>query len=248
MSQRQLSKYKANFCAALLAWPLLIAPAAAGYRVTPVTLDLRPQSGRSSDVVRVENTGTGSIALEIRVSKRVVDANGLETNEPADNDLIVLPPQGVLAERGSQAFRVQYAGPAPASGVGYLVTIAQLPVDLPKQEKSGIRLLVNFSLSTFVNPPNATADLKVLSVKPGKGKNVLALDLENKGNRAFSLGRGEWQLTTKRGKQHTLNAITPAGQQSNLMPSNFRRAFEITLPPEIAASDVAAASFTLREK
>ncbi|MFJ6023065.1 fimbria/pilus periplasmic chaperone [Brevundimonas sp. NPDC092305] len=193
-----------GLAAALLAFGLLVTPVLA-MRVQPMSYDLTPTGRGATQDVRVENTNDTPMPVEIRVERRHIGPNGEETREPAEDDFIVFPPQGIVPPNGFQNFRVQYVGDPTISQTRlYVVTVAQLPVNTTGSESSGVQFLFNLGTSVAVTPTGATANVQVTSVEPAAEPGKLHITVINRGNRYARLHNGSWHFTTAGGATQTL--------------------------------------------
>lgn len=149
---------------------VLMAPAtAAAVSVQPLVIDLQTRGRGTSEIIRVENSNTTPLPLEIRVFEADYTNAGVEATTRPSNDLLVFPPQALVAPGRTQAFRVQYVGDATAVRSQHLVvTVAQLPVELPKGE-SRVQILYNFNVIVGVAAPGAAAGLRIVRADPKTG-------------------------------------------------------------------------------
>lgn len=221
--------------------------AIAGYVVKPVALQIVQGRGPSSHAVQVQNTGEKPITLEVKVEKRTVNTDGTESFSPADEQFIVLPPQFVIPPGSTQSMRVQYAGPPVDEGVSYLMTIMQLPVDLPEITGNGINILVNFAMTVMINPSAAKSSIKInKTTRSDDGKSAVVY-IENVGNKIVALSSGEWSVTSQ-GKNIKINPGNLAVEkQSIIVPPNSKRIFKIRLPSDLPKSGDLSAQFVVRD-
>jgi fimbrial chaperone protein len=129
--------------------------------VQPVIIDLTPGGRQSTALVQVENSGTDPLPVELRVSRAVLDSNGVTVGEEAPDDLLIFPPQAIIPPGQTQSFRIQYIGdPDMERSQHYFVTVAQLPVQLP-EGTSAIQIVYNFNVIVSVAAPGKTASITV---------------------------------------------------------------------------------------
>ena len=213
---------------ALASWP----PVASAQRVQPMVFDLAPSGEGATTTLRVENTRSAPVTVEITASAIAVDAAGVETLTPADGDFLIFPPQSIIPPGRTQAFRVRYVGePRLERSRSYRVAVRQVPVQLAQGE-SGIVVAVNFQTLANVVPAGAEAELAVLSVAPGSEAGTLTVELENRGTRYARLTRTTWTFQEPSGA--TLTAAGRdlfAGRGGNLAPPGQRRSVSFR-PPE----------------
>lgn len=182
-----------------LAATAVIALGAAGiahaYQVSPMIYDMAPTGKGASTVIRVNNTNSQAITVELQAEKRLFDEMGKESREPADADFVLFPPQAVIQPGATQAVRVQYVGPQTLDkSQTYTVTVKQVPVKLPNDGKSGVQFVFNFSTVANIVPDGAKAEIEAVSVAP-EGK-TLKLTLKNKGNKYANLALSNVELSS----------------------------------------------------
>ena len=146
------------FCAALL--PL---EAASAMTVQPVVIDLQTAGRSMSQVIQVENTFATPLPVELTIQELELTADGVKQTGKDPGDLLVFPPQAIIAPGQTQTFRVQYVGdPGLAKSKHYYVTVAQLPVKLPEGQ-SAIQILYNFQVLISVSPAGVKPKIEVQS-------------------------------------------------------------------------------------
>jgi fimbrial chaperone protein len=191
--------------AATLALVLAVTPAFA-MRVQPMSYDLTPSGRGATQDVRVENTENRPMPVEIRVERRHIGQNGEETREPAEDDFLIFPPQGIVPSNGFQNFRVQYIGdPAITKTALYVVTVGQLPVNTTSAESSGVQFLFNLGTSVAVSPQGSSPDIQVSSVEVSDKPGLLRITVTNRGNRYARLHNGSWTFSAASGGSEVLS-------------------------------------------
>jgi fimbrial chaperone protein len=173
---------------------------AAAMTVQPVIVDLSPSGRKGTALVSVENTSSDPLPVELRIAEAVLDTNGISVSATPSEDLLIFPPQAIIAPGATQSFRVQYIGePEMARSRHYYVTVAQLPVQLP-EGTSAIQIVYNFNVIVSVAAPGQTASISAVSgeiVKTGEGKPVAAFTVANAGRNYDYLINGRLRLVQK---------------------------------------------------
>ena len=143
------------------------APALA-MTVQPVVIDLKPLGHAGSSQITVENTFTTPLPVELTVQQLGFDEKGVVQTGKDPGDLLVFPPQAIIAPGQTQTFRVQWVGDAnlPKSQ-HYFVTVAQLPVKLPEGQ-SAIQILYDFQVLVSVAASQGSPHLTVTSASVAK--------------------------------------------------------------------------------
>lgn len=166
-----------------LALGFLLPPSPArAYQVEPMIYDLKPAGAGAATIVRVRNDETLPLTIEMVVEKRRFDENGVESRIPADDDFLLFPLQAVIQPGRTQAIRVQYIGPPNlAASETYLVTVKQVPVELPEAARTGVQMVFNFSTQASIVPDGAKPQVDLAATSREGGD--LVVRLRNSGTR-----------------------------------------------------------------
>ena len=184
-----LNKFKLIAVAMLV---LGLAGIAHAYQVSPMIYDMTPSGKAASAVIRVNNTNSSAITIELQAEKRLFDEAGKESRQPADADFVLFPPHAVIQPGATQAVRVQYVGPQTLDkSVTYTITVKQVPVQLPNDGKSGVQFVFNFSTVANIVPEGAKALIESTLAADGK---KLKLTLKNNGNKYANLALSNVEL------------------------------------------------------
>lgn len=159
---------------------------AGAFSFSPMTVSIGSSGSAAVMTYKVTNDSNQQTAVSIKVTTRVIDETGKETNEPADKLFLVFPARVVLKPNSSQNVKVQYRGPANISTEqSYRVFAEQLPVDFSKSTSSGVSILLTYVAALYVSPKNAAAKLVIdRAVGSQKdGRTGLEITLKNDGTR-----------------------------------------------------------------
>jgi fimbrial chaperone protein len=175
---------------------------AAAMTVQPVVIDLQTSGRGMSQIVTVENTFTNPLPVELRIEELTADQNGLQGTGRDPGDLLVFPPSALIAPGQTQTFRIQWVGdPAIVKSKHYYVTIAQLPVQMPKGQ-SAIQILYNFRVLVSVAPSGAKSNVQIVKTEIGKdkaGKPIPVITVSNDSAAHGYLSHGRLELIEKDG-------------------------------------------------
>ncbi|HEY1836177.1 MAG: fimbria/pilus periplasmic chaperone [Rhizomicrobium sp.] len=139
----------------------LAVNAASAMTVQPVVVDLKPNGGKMSATISVQNTATTPLPVELTAKVLEFTEDGAKPTVPDPGDLLIFPPQALIPPGQTQTFRIQWVGdPELKQSKSYYVTVAQLPVKLPAGQ-SAIQILYNFQVLVSVA---ATTGGPVLSI------------------------------------------------------------------------------------
>ncbi len=152
--------------------------------VQPVIIDLTPGGRQGTALISVENTGDQPLPVELRIAEATLSQTGVSVSDKPSDDLLVFPPQTIIAPGATQSFRVQFIGdPALERSRHYYITVAQLPVQLP-EGTSAIQIVYNFNVIVSVAAPGQRAAISAVSAEIAKtddGKPVAAFTVSNSG-------------------------------------------------------------------
>lgn len=151
------------FAALAMLMSLFSVAAHAAMTVQPVILDLKMAGRDMGGQIRVQNTGTTPLPVEIRLVEAELLPDTVKASDRPTDDLIALPTQAIIPPGATQAFRIQYIGdPEVDHSRHYYAEVAQLPVEVPGGQ-STIQILYNFQ--AMVNVASITAGDPDLSVE-----------------------------------------------------------------------------------
>lgn len=165
--------------------------AGAAFRLDPPRMTFTPGGSGATRSFRILSTGDQPVAVEIRMTKRVVGLDGAETQPSAEADFAVYPAQILLKPGETQTVRVTWLGdPQPPQELSYRIIAEQLPINLPviKQEQNGLQVDVKalyvYVGSVYITPrgvaPKVVVEQAMCQQGPGDRRD-LALTLANEG-------------------------------------------------------------------
>ena len=227
--------------------------AAQAMTVQPVVIDLQTAGRQMSQVITVENTFATPLPVELTIQELELTTEGVKQTGKDPGDLLVFPPQAIIAPGQTQTFRVQYVGdPALAKSKHYYVTVAQLPVKLPEGQ-SAIQILYNFQVLISVGPLGVKPKIAVQSaqIAPGQGgKSFAMVTVVNESPAHGYLSNGHLRVVEKNksGAQIFSKSLSGAEIQQTmgfgLIGGGQTR--RVTVPVELPSADgTVEASFSL---
>jgi len=158
-----MNKIKSLALITAAALGLCSAAVQAAMTVQPVILDLKSLGRDTGGQIRVENTGTTPLPVEIRLVDAELLPDTVKASDRLTEDLIAIPSQAIIPPGATQAFRVQYIGdPEVPHSRHFYAEVAQQPVEVPGGQ-STIQVLYNFQ--AMVNVASATAGDPVLTIE-----------------------------------------------------------------------------------
>jgi fimbrial chaperone protein len=169
---------------------LCMSTEARAFKLVPFKADFAPAGRGAQQLFRVVNDGPEPVAVQVRMTHRVMKVDGTEELPPADKDFVVYPQQLVVPAGGSRSVRVQYQGKAVLQKeTAYRIIAEQLPVELDKEKaasnQAGLRVMVRYLGAIYVVPPGVLSSVAVEKAGHAKGKDgkpQLEILVRNSGN------------------------------------------------------------------
>ncbi|MEM9781722.1 MAG: hypothetical protein AAF899_04520 [Pseudomonadota bacterium] len=216
------------------------ALSAAAFEVSPIRATLGTAGTAGSVVLRVENADPGALPIEVTLERRDVAEDGTQSLTPADGDFVVFPPQALVPAGQSQAFRVQYVGPATIpTSVAYVANVSQVPVQQPGG--SGVIVVYRFGVALYVVPDDALSDPVVVSAEAEGGR--LRLAIRNEGTRHALLSNDRIEIG-----DIVLDGESLSSRVANpIMPPGGTRIFDLTVPGLPSQVDASSIRYRPRE-
>lgn len=231
---------------AMIAVSVLTASSVNGYDLNPIVMQLAPSGPGATQTVLITNTHDVPIAIEVRAFKRQQLSDGTEARAP-EEDLIISPPQMVIAPKASQSFKVQWVGdPAPEKELAYRIVSSQLPIKFKNQSDGAVSVRVDMSYryeaALYIVPPRSTPLATLVSVAQivgDDGENWLETKILSDGTRRAILDNPSLTLTPVNGAQSvTLEGDTLAGlANQNILVGN-ERVFRLPWPEGLEVGPV----------
>jgi len=214
----------------------------ASYTFSPLQVTFAPIGQRATQSFLVTNTGQKSVAIQIRMVKRMMDLDGKENNTVADDDFIVYPPQMLVKAGERQTVRVTWVGNATSSQeLAYRIVAEQLPVDLKEIRQTqgdttvAIKVLFAYQGSVYITPPNVAPKLVLESAicEPSKSKDSeLVLTFANQGTAHALLTNLKLNLTPSENNSKPVTLIPKQlkGVSGENILAGSKRRFSLPCP------------------
>jgi len=165
---------------------MILGTTAFAFTFMPMSVTISPSGAQSIATFRLTNDGGQQIAISIKTMTRVIDQNGVESNEPADTDFTIFPTRIVVQPNSFQNIKVQYKGSARLSKeMAYRVIAEQVPIDFSQQQTSGVKVLFRYIAALYVAPPNVNYKLAITKAVYAEqdGKKGFLVTITNSGTR-----------------------------------------------------------------
>lgn len=191
--------HKLTSLVAILGASLLLGVSAPAfsYDLKPIIIQLSPSGAGSSSTVIVTNSHDVPIAIEARAYRRAQNPDGTEERVPEDEDIIITPPQMVIAPGSSQAIRVRWVGNAkPDRELSFRLVTEQLPIDLATESNEEVSAKLSFAYryeaALYIVPPESKPIARItraVHVQDEMGSKWLELDIASEGTRRAILDK-----------------------------------------------------------
>lgn len=159
------------------------------YELEPIVVQLASSGNGSVQSMAITNTHDVPIAIEVSVYRRSQKPDGSEDRAEELDDVLVSPPQMVIAPGASQSFKVRYVGsPDVTQELTYRVVTEQLPISLREERRNDFSAKVSmryrYEAALYIVPSKREPVFRLLSAEPisdDTGKYV-QLDIASEGN------------------------------------------------------------------
>lgn len=191
----------------------LTGAAAQAHEVQPMIVTVGPVGEAAAFRLMVKNTETVPITLELEAMRVTVSAEGAAVRTPENDDIILFPPQIIVAPGAEQAVQVQYVGdPDIDTARIYAIEVRQLPINLSQTSNAGgatteVKVAFNFISHMIVSPPGATAEVTV-SESARAPEGGLSFVATNAGKGVALLKDSQWVATDTAGAKVELDIDT----------------------------------------
>lgn len=172
---------------------LIVSLTAHAYRVEPMIAEMEPIGKRAQMTMRIDNTSSKPLTVELYPLAMTMDQYGNETISPADDDLLVIPVTAIVKPGRSQSVMVRYLGdPSISQSKSYRVAVKQVKVENSQEESGQMGLLLQFNTLVNIRPKNTNPKLSIRSVTQKDAKWLV--EVENNGDSYGRLSRTNWTL------------------------------------------------------
>ncbi|MEQ9506071.1 MAG: hypothetical protein RLO80_07345 [Hyphomonas sp.] len=221
----------------------MLAGEASAFRLTPMRYVLEPSGPEAEITLRLENTFSIDLPVEIEVYKRTINEEGVEERTSGESDFLVFPPQSLIPVGAEQAFRVRYVGPPGIEDmVSYVIVVRQLPIRNRDAESSGVDVMLALGTAAYVAPNGTKADLSVTIEPDNEDPARAILWVANEGSAYGYVDRFDVSLSADDGTNVIIPAseIGPTLETPLVMPHSKRKVY-LTVPETLRGRALAGA-------
>lgn len=164
------------------------------YKVQPMVAEMEPIGKGSQMSMRIDNTGSTPLTVELFPLSMVMDELGNETTSPAEDDLLVIPVTAMIQPGRSQSVMVRYLGePSITKSKTYRISVRQVKVNNPNNDAPSLGLLLQFNTLVNIRPKNTQPELSVKRVEMKEGKWLI--EVANTGKSYGRLTNTNWTVS-----------------------------------------------------
>lgn len=216
------------------------------YDVTPMVIQLQPSGAGSSATMVVTNTHPIPVAIEIHSYRRTQKPDGTDDLVSDERDLIITPPQMVIAPKSSQTIKVQWIGEQnPEKELAYRIVTEQLPIDFKKVQRqdfsADLKVKYRYEVALYIAPKNPKSLASLVSAKPvaaAGGARQIELTIRSDGNSRAILDKPVLRLASAGGASVKLEgaAVQPL-IGLNILPGS-QRTVRIAAPDNLGQGEI----------
>jgi fimbrial chaperone protein len=228
------------------------------FQVEPVEQVFAPTGEQATHTYKVTNCQNKRVAVEFYGVKRFIDLDGEETDELAQEDLLIYPPQLVLEPGTTHLVHVKWVGdPAPQQEIALRLVAEQVPLHCvdptqpnPLPVPGRKPLLIRHVSSLYVRPIGARAavDLESVEVDTEVPENpTMVLTFVNSGRASAQLHG--LNLSVMVNTQSV--SLTPGqlrGITDTTILAGHRRCYRLPLPKALPLGSTPTVTFTYCQK
>ncbi|OBT30999.1 molecular chaperone [Vibrio splendidus] len=166
------------------------------FKVEPMSMEMTPLGKRAQMTMRVENSSTEPLTVELSPVFMTMNEYGKETTTPADDELLVIPVTAIIEPGRSQSIMVRYLGdPSITESKAYRIAVKQVKVQRASSNQGQVSLLLQFNTLINVRPQNTASQLEIKSIEQNDKKNKWVLEVLNSGNSYGRLTNTTWKIS-----------------------------------------------------
>lgn len=204
----------------------LLPVASRAFSLEPLYATLKPAGRDAEQTFQIKNPGSNPIAIEFRITTREQNIDGKEHRVAADDQFMVYPTQAIVQPGEVQKVRVQWLGNvSPKKELAFRLIAEQLPINLEKDPKTGLKMVMTMIGSIYIRPDNTQSQLQI--IEQGMRGQQYQLTIANQGT-AHALLEG-LHLTLDNGQ--TLSGDAVSGAEGQNILAGVTRVLSIPVPP-----------------
>ncbi|MCP3697855.1 MAG: molecular chaperone [Aliivibrio sp.] len=166
------------------------------FKVEPMSIEMTPIGKRAQMTMRIENSSTEPLMVELSPVFMTMNEYGKETTTPADDELLVIPVTAIIEPGRSQSIMVRYLGdPSITESKAFRVAVKQVAVQRASSNQGQVSLLLQFNTLINVQPQNAVSQLAIKSIESNEKNNKWVLEVLNSGNSYGRLSNTTWKIS-----------------------------------------------------
>jgi len=158
---------------------ICLLPFLFSFTFSPMTSTLNLNEDGDKAQFQLKNTTNKPIPIVISVKSRIQKIDGSE-ELPDTTKFQIIPPQLIVPPNDQRTIRLKWNGDKKFDiEKSFRVIAEQVPLNIEKEKKSGIQLLLKYQAALYVITQKVSSDLKVIKFENGK---KLKVWIENSGS------------------------------------------------------------------
>ena len=193
----------------LFVFNIIFCSSSFAFKFSPMSSTLGTKGSSTSSLYYLENDSDQPIAIQVSLSKREMDLNGVESNPKIEDELSMYPSQLIIPPNEKRSVKVTWLGKStPLKEQAYRITAEQLPIELDNQKnkKASIKVLLRYVAALYVSAEEFSPDIKMVEMKFSNKKQISFL-FENSGKKHQVLANLNLTFSNEKSKKNIL--LTP---------------------------------------
>lgn len=207
------------------------------YQLSPLTATYEPSGAGAAKSYTIVNDSDSPIAIQIKAMKRIIDKDGNEVNEEAQNYFSIQPSKMIIQPQSTQIVRVQYRGPKTLTKeLPFRIIAEQIPYSTGKAGESSaqmINFLFVYSTSAYVSP---TREIVEINAKTTVNGDKAIVTISNDGTVHKILDDLEIEVSSPLGSYRLSDEELGNKKGLNLITDSFVE-IEFTLPDYLKGTE-----------
>ena len=226
----------------------IIGSFAHAYDLKPIVVQLSPSGPGSAQSIIITNSHEQPIAIEVEAFVRIQRPDGTEERQAEDEDIIISPPQLVIAPGASQAVRLRWVGdPDPEKEMAFRIISSQLPIRLTQEKRedftADVSVNYRYEVALYVTPSTAVPAARIVRAEPVRGDDgaqLLEVEIASEGTRRASLEQPKIIVTPQSGSTIVMEGEAVASLEQLVILADSRRVVRVPWPEGVAVGPVQA--------
>jgi len=156
------------------------------FKFSPMVISIPPTPPNNKTKVTVENDSFEKMAIEISITKRIMDSYGVEEHPIEKKDFQIYPEQLILAPKEKRVIQIKWLGTNQQdTELAYRLIAEQLPINLDKKNnnKSSLKIQMRYLGALYITPENTNPIITLEKINKTKDNGKIELLVNNSGTK-----------------------------------------------------------------